>query len=88
MRVKVKKRFISDLAKIMDIEMIEVVEFILDSANESGSPEDIPGFKYLRSYPCKGRIEVTPFRIGVEITGNTIFFYCILHRSIIYEQFP
>lgn len=88
MIVKYRKSFIVDLGKIKSIKKIQEVEFIIEFANQASVPEKIPGFKALRQYPGLARIEITPFRIGVEIIGETVIFKRILPRSIFYTQFP
>jgi mRNA interferase RelE/StbE len=88
MNVLYRKSFFSDLDKINNIKFVADTEFITELVNSCQTPEQIPGFKYLRQYPGKGRIELAPFRIGVEISDNTIIFIRILHRNDIYNQFP
>lgn len=88
MKVQYRKVFFADLAKINDNKIIAEVEFITDFAHSCHIVEEIPGFKLLRQYPGYGRIEVSPFRIGVEVIGNTIIFKRILPRDEIYKQFP
>ena len=88
MIVKYRKSFFNDLGKIKNLRQIEEVEFITEYANKSSIPEKIPGLKVLRQYPAMARIEIAPFRIGVEILGDTIIFKRILPRSVFYAQFP
>ena len=88
MIVKYRKSFFNDLGKIKSLRQIQEVEFITEFAKETAIPEEIPGFKLLRQYPTMARIEVAPFRIGVEIVGKTIIFKRILRRSVFYTQFP
>ena len=88
MIVKYRKSFFTDLGKIKSLQQIQEVEFISESANTTSAPEKIPGFKALRQYPGMARIEVAPYRIGVEIIGGTIVFKRILPRSVFYTQFP
>lgn len=88
MNVKARKAFFNDLTKIADKEIIQQAEFVFDYANDCETPEEIPGFKKLHHYSGFRRIEISPYRIGVEITGGTIIFKRILHRSSIYKQFP
>ncbi len=88
MNVKYRKAFFTDVENIIDIKKIEGIELIYDLANRCKVPEEIPGYKALRQYPGKARIEIAPFRIGVEVIGNTIIFKRILSRKIFYSQFP
>jgi mRNA-degrading endonuclease RelE of RelBE toxin-antitoxin system len=88
MTVKYRKAFFSDLANINQLELIKDIEFITESANIAKNPLEVPGLKWLRQYPGMARIEVAPFRIGVEVISDTIIFIRVLHRSVFYLQFP
>jgi len=88
MIVKYRKSFFTDLGKIKSLKKIQEVEFITEFAHTATIPEKIPGFKALRQYPGIARIEVAPYRIGVEIIGETIVFKRVLPRAIFYTQFP
>jgi mRNA-degrading endonuclease RelE of RelBE toxin-antitoxin system len=88
MIVKFRKAFFTDLKKIKDVRIVEEIEFIVDKAHNCSDPVDIPGLKFLRQYPEMARIEVAPYRIGVEILENTVIFKRVLLRSYFYLQFP
>lgn len=88
MIVKVRKRFLTDLNKIKSIELLDDIVFLLDEAKAAEKPENIPGFKWLTGYKITGRIELSPYRIGVKVQNETIIFWTILHRSVVYKQFP
>ena len=88
MKVKYRKAFFTDVENIKDLKKIEEIELIYDLANRCKLPEEIPGYKALRQYPGKARIEIAPFRMGVEVIGNTIIFKRVLPRKIFYSQFP
>lgn len=88
MIVKYRKAFFNDVRKIKNLKQIEEIEFITEFANRCSVPEEIPGFKLLRQYPGQARIESAPFRMGVEIIGNTIIFKRVILRSYFYLQFP
>jgi mRNA interferase RelE/StbE len=88
MIVKYRKSFFNDVSKIRSIKQVEDIEFITEIAHSSKSAGKIPGLKMLRQYAGMARIEVAPYRIGVEITGNTIIFKRVILRNYFYEQFP
>jgi mRNA interferase RelE/StbE len=88
MRVIVTDSFYNDLAHIRQKEVIDEALFYIDLCEKVKFVDQIPGYKYLRQYPGKGRIEIAPFRIGVEVIGDTIIFKRILPRAEIYNQFP
>ena len=88
MIVKYRKAFFSDVGKIKNLKIIEEIEFITEAANHCSIPEEIPGFKTLRQYPGMARIEIAPYRIGLEVIGDTIIFKRVIPRSYFYLQFP
>jgi len=88
MIVKYRKSFFNDVRGILKIKHIKEIEFITEIANDAISPDEILGFKWLRQYPSMARIEIAPFRIGVEVNGDTIIFKRVLPRSVFYLHFP
>ena len=88
MIVKYRKAFFNDVGKINNLKLIEEIEFITGVANQCSTPEEIPGFKPLRQYPGKARIEISPYRIGIEVIGDTIIFKRVIPRTFFYLQFP
>jgi hypothetical protein len=88
MIVKYRKAFFADLATINRLDSIDNIEFVTECANKEINPVDIPGFKWLRQYPGIARVECVPYRIGVEVIGDTIIFKRVLDRSVFYLQFP
>lgn len=88
MNVNYRKSFFNDVRKIKNLKQVEEIEFITHFANQCSTPEEIPGFKWLRQYPDKARIEIAPFRIGVEVADDSIIFKRIILRSFFYQQFP
>ena len=88
MIVKYRKSFFNDVLKIKNIKHVDEIEFITDFANNCNDADEIPGFKWLRQYPDKARIEIAPYRIGVEVIDSTIIFKRVIRRSYFYLQFP
>ena len=88
MIVKYRKSFFNDVRQIAKLKHVNDIEFITELANNASGPDNIPGFKWLRQYPNMARIEIAPFRIGVEVNDDTIIFKRVLPRSVFYHQFP
>ncbi len=88
MIVKYRKSFFNDVQRIVKLKHVNDIEFITELAKDTATPDGIPGFKWLRQYPNMARIETAPFRIGVEVNGNSIIFKRVLPRSVFYLQFP
>lgn len=88
MKVNVKKRFLQDLEKIRSLDVFDEIEAAFDAAYQAEDFSQIPGFKRLIHHPNWGRIRVEGYRIGVEISGDTVLFCCVLPRDVVYSQFP
>ncbi len=88
MIIKYRKAFFTDLGNITQLKYIKDIEFITEMVHTAKTTEDISGFKWLRQYPGKARIESVPFHIGVEVIADTIIFKRVLNRSVFYLQFP
>ena len=88
MKVAASKQFFNNLGELKSKDLLVDAEFVFDLAHKCQSAEEIPGFKWLKGYPNYARITLDNYRIGVKVMGNKIDFLCVLHRSVVYEQFP
>ena len=88
MILKATHRFLRDLEKIKSAETLEEVEFTLNEIEAAQTPQDVRGFKRLKSFPGFGRIRISDYRIGVQFTGGVMILKCVLHRSVVYRNFP
>ncbi len=88
MKVVVRKRFISNASKLRSDELIDELIFLLKTASKAEAPSTISGFKWMTGYSNLGRIKFGEYRIGVQVEKSTSIFVCLLHRSVIYSQFP
>ena len=75
------KRFESDNSSRECSKLILLVE-------QADSSESIPGIKKLQAEGDFFRIRMGDYRIGIEITGETVIFVRFLHRKDIYRNFP
>lgn len=101
MVVVYEKKFLKDLQKIKDKNVLkriqlklEEIEVIVGSHEDNGEPPAIPGLVKLQGYDYYYRIRVGDYRLGIsiEITLDDIedvfrFVRC-LHRKDIYRYFP
>ena len=88
MIIKARKRFLSHLGKIKNVDLLNETEFIIDEAIKNNKPENIPGFKWLVGYTNLGRIRIENYRIGVRVDGNTLICICMMHKEEFYSFFP
>ena len=89
MNVKVTKRFERNFNSIHDPDVLEEIVTTIESAQEASTVDDIPGIKKMRNYQNAYRIRIENYRIGILYqSGSTMEFVCVLHRSVVYKQFP
>ncbi len=50
--------------------------------------QEIPGIKEMKGHEYLYRIRMADFRIGAEITAQTLKLVVIMHRREIYRYFP
>lgn len=88
MIIKATHRFLRDLEKIKSVEIIDEVDFALSQIENAGQPQNIAGFKPFKKFKGYGRIRISDYRIGVQFSGETMILKCMLHRSVVYKNFP
>lgn len=88
MRVVITKRFKENTDKLRNPDLLEQIYEVIEHAQKSTFPLDIPDCKKLTGYPEFYRIRIGTYRMGIKSSGDAIRFICCLHRSIIYNQFP
>jgi len=89
MNVKITKRFERNFNSIHNPDVLEEIVSAIENAQEADSIDGVPGIKKMRNYQNAYRIRIESYRIGILYQGgSTIEFVCVLHRSIVYKQFP
>lgn len=88
MRVLYKKAFLKDLehlpVDLRDVVCREAFQVVprLSSIHEHEHLRKLSGYENFY------RIRIGSYRIGIELRGDTIVFYRVLHRKDIYSYFP
>ena len=88
MKVKYRKNFLTDLAKIPSTDRKAIEKFAfedvpaLNSVGESGRIERLKGYKFC----YKARFG--SYRVGLNLEDDTVSFERVLHRREIYRFFP
>ena len=80
--------FEKDVKKLKDRAILQVIKEIIVEVKEAKTLRDIANLKKLTGYDTYYRIRFGRYRIGLEITGNTVIFVRCLHRKDMYRYFP
>ena len=88
MILKATQRFLRDLEKIKSVEILDEIEFTLNEIESAALPQNIAGFKTFKKFRGYGRIRIADYRIGVQFSGEVMILKCMLHRSVVYKNFP
>lgn len=88
MNIKFESRFEKDLKKIKDKKVLSQLKQIIIQCKSVENILEINHLKKLQSYDKFYRIRLGNYRIGIEISDNTIIFTRFLHRKDIYKFFP
>jgi mRNA interferase RelE/StbE len=52
------------------------------------SSQEIPNIKALKGHPDRYRIRIGGYRVGIEMSGNSVELVRVLHRREFYRYFP
>jgi mRNA interferase RelE/StbE len=88
MRVTFDQKFYKRLSKIKDKELLNRIRKAILNAEAATTVHEILHFKKLESSGDYYRIWIGDYRIGIELTGDTLCFITIAHRNDIYKLFP
>jgi mRNA interferase RelE/StbE len=88
MKAEFRKQFIANLKGIKNRELANEIEYLIDQIEVIGSVDQISGIKKLTGHHDYYRIRIEDYRIGIKLSGDTVIFVCMYHRSIIYKLFP
>jgi len=80
--------FEKDLKKMRDRTVLQTVKEIITDVKQANTTRDIANLRKLKGYETYYRIRFGRFRIGLEITNDTVIFVRCLHRKDIYRYFP
>jgi mRNA interferase RelE/StbE len=88
MKAQFRKQFIANLKGIKNPQLADEIEFLIELVESVDSISLVAGIKKLTGYTGYYRISIEDYRIGVKLSGDTVIFVCMYHRSVIYELFP
>jgi Cytotoxic translational repressor of toxin-antitoxin stability system len=88
MKIKFESRFEKDLRKIKDQKVLSELKQIIIQCKTTENLSEINHLKKLQGYDTFYRIRLGNYRIGIELSEDTIIFTRFLHRKDIYKFFP
>ncbi len=88
MQVLFERSFYRDLKRIHNSKVRKQVWKIIEVVERASTLAEVPHIVKLRGYETFYRIRLGDYRMGLEVTGNTVIFVRFLHRRDIYRYFP
>jgi mRNA interferase RelE/StbE len=87
--VTYRQSFLKDLKNLRGTAVYSrVYELAFEVLTELESSQEIPNIKALKGYPDRYRIRIGDYRVGIELSGNSVELVRVLHRREFYRYFP
>lgn len=81
------EKFWKDVRKLNNRQVMQDVVDAIENVRDANSSQDIRELKRLKGAKAY-RIRIGNYRIGITITGTTVDFITVGHRSDFYQFFP
>ncbi|MCL5268190.1 MAG: type II toxin-antitoxin system RelE/ParE family toxin [Bacteroidetes bacterium] len=88
MRVLYKRTFLKDLESLPSDARDAVYDEAFEVIPALSTIAGVEHIRKLSGYKNFYRIRMGSYRIGIELRGDTVAFYRVLHRREIYRYFP
>ena len=89
MEVNYRQSFLKDLKNLKGSSVYQrISEIVFTTLPEALSLQELSNIKAMQGYSNHYRIRVGDYRIGIEISDNTIEVIRTLHRKEFYRYFP
>jgi mRNA interferase RelE/StbE len=88
MEVKFSSTFEKDLRIITDKRIVLKVDDIITSLNNAVSLSVIENIKKIKGHKNCYRIRIGNYRLGLFVSGKTVWLARLMHRREIYRYFP
>ncbi|AMA08599.1 type II toxin-antitoxin system RelE family toxin [Picosynechococcus sp. PCC 73109] len=88
MEILFESRFQKDLKKIKDKKIRQKAKEVILQCKQAGQLNEINNLKKMQGYQTFYRIRLSDYRMGIELSENTLIFTRFLHRKEIYRFFP
>ena len=89
MEVRYRQSFLKGLKKLKGSSVYQrIYEIVFTALSEAQNLQELPNIKAMQGYSNRYRIRVGDYRIGIEISDNTVEVIRTLHRKEFYRYFP
>ena len=88
MKILFEEGFLKDVSKIKDKKLSGRIDGIICKIKMAEDLQEISGVKKLKGFQTYYRIRIGDYRIGLELSDNSVIFSCFAHRKDIYKYFP
>ncbi len=88
MNVEYDASFLKSINKLKNKSVEEQIAKAIANVKNAETIAQIPGNKKLKGYSRYYRIRIGNYRIGYELTGQTVRFIIVADRKDIYNMFP
>jgi mRNA interferase RelE/StbE len=88
MEVKFSKPFEKDLKTIIEKRIVLKVDEIITTLNNTTSLTGIENLKKIKGHKNCYRIRIGDYRLGLFVSGKTVWLARLMHRREIYRYFP
>jgi len=88
LKVKYRKKFLTDLARIPADIRKGIEKFVFEEVPKLNSPGESGNIENLKGYKSCYKVRFGSYRVGLKIEDDTVSFERVLHRKDIYRFFP
>lgn len=88
MKIFFEESFAKDLKRTKDRKILNRLSLIIQEVKNATKITKIKNLRKLKGYDSYFRIKVSNYRIGIDLTDDSIIFVRFLHRKDIYKYFP
>lgn len=88
MKTAFRKSFLKDIQKTTNTKLKKSIREVIQHVENANDLSSIKNLKKLSGYKTYYRIRLGDFRIGLEISNNTVTFVTFDNRKDIYKKFP
>jgi mRNA-degrading endonuclease RelE of RelBE toxin-antitoxin system len=87
--VRYRKSFLKDLKKLKGQPAYSrIFELVFTTLVEEPQLSSIPNIKAMKGYSNRYRIRLGDYRVGIEVDGDDVEVFRVLHRRDFYRYFP
>lgn len=89
MKIEYRQLFLKDLKKLKRQPIYQqVYNLVFETLPNVSSLQDIQNVKSLVGCDNRYRIRIGDYRLGIEVNGDTLELFRVLHRKEFYRYFP